>query len=244
MQNAFLKLGILFLCAIRLECKSWSRLWHKVLFSSLVQTLGGLREILLACFNIWDIFAIRVKGASPLAAELPEDILKRILASAFPLPGTASRLACIDFEFSLCRTAHNSSHLNFLQLGRRSEFHSSNTWNKTACNSWVCWRQKPSTYPRLLWLAQWHNCIIKSRYHSSSKLGNYELHHCPWVLPLQYQVTMKRPGRLTFSVQICRIQRWKVLIVQQAQTNTQSICVAIWWSSSHLDHDVYRLPLW
>lgn len=60
----------------------------------------------------------RVKDASPIAAQLPEDILKRILCMAFPLHGPLKQTS-IDFEFRHCQTMENASRFTLFQF---------NTW--------------------------------------------------------------------------------------------------------------------
>ena len=59
----------------------------------------------------------RGKGGSPLATDLPLDILKRILDKAFPLPGPSR----VDFEFCHVGSSRNRSRFSFLKFGRRQE---------------------------------------------------------------------------------------------------------------------------
>lgn len=59
----------------------------------------------------------KVHGASPLAAELPSDVLKIILDMAFPLPGPPR----VDFEFIHQRSSQNECRFLFHRLGRPHE---------------------------------------------------------------------------------------------------------------------------
>jgi len=59
----------------------------------------------------------KVEGASPLASELPSDVLKTILDIAFPLPSPPR----VDFEFIHQRSSSNECRFFFHRLGRPTE---------------------------------------------------------------------------------------------------------------------------